>query len=82
MHTPGSPRVRISIRRRSLAVEPISAEAKSYLAERGVDAETVEAQGDPGSAIVDAAEDAGLVIVGSRGLNPIQRLLMGSVKRA
>ena len=54
-------------------------EAKSTLSERGIDAETIEAQGDPGDVIVRAAEDADLVVVGSRGLNPIQRLLLGSV---
>lgn len=55
------------------------AEAKSLLAERGVNAEAVEAQGDPGKVIIDAAADADLVIVGSRGLNPVQRLMLGSV---
>ncbi len=54
-------------------------EAKAMLSERGIDAETIEAQGDPGDVIVRAAEDADLVVVGSRGLNPIQRLLLGSV---
>ncbi len=54
-------------------------QAKSYLADRGVEAETIEAQGDPGSVILEAAEDADLVIVGNRGLNPVQRLLLGSV---
>ena len=54
-------------------------EAKTLLATRGVDAETVEAQGDPGRAILDSAKDADLIVVGSRGLNPFQRLLLGSV---
>src|SRR5919106_6457364 len=45
-------------------------EAKALLAERGVDAETVEAEGDPGNVILDTAKDADLVVVGSRGLNP------------
>jgi len=54
-------------------------EARSFLSERGVDAETIEGQGDPGAVIVNAAEDADLVIVGSRGLNSIQRILLGSV---
>jgi nucleotide-binding universal stress UspA family protein len=54
-------------------------EAKGLLAERGVDAETLEAQGDPGDVIVNASKDADLVVVGSRGLNPFQRLLLGSV---
>jgi nucleotide-binding universal stress UspA family protein len=54
-------------------------EAKAFLSERGIEAETIEAQGDPGHVIVDAAKDADLVVVGSRGLNPVQRLLLGSV---
>lgn len=54
-------------------------EAKAFLAERAIEAETMEAQGDAGDVIVDAAKDADLAIVGSRGLNPLQRLLLGSV---
>lgn len=54
-------------------------EAKTLLSRRGIDARTVEAQGDPGAVIVDAAKDADLVVVGSRGLNPLQRMLLGSV---
>jgi nucleotide-binding universal stress UspA family protein len=54
-------------------------EAKAVLAERGIDGETLEAQGDPGDVIVNNSKDADLVIVGSRGLNPLQRLLLGSV---
>lgn len=54
-------------------------EAQRFLSERGIDAEPVEAQGDPGAVIVEAAKDADLIVVGSRGLNPIQRILLGSV---
>ena len=54
-------------------------EARAFLFEHGIDAETIEGQGDPGAVIVDAAKDADLVIVGSRGLNTVQRILMGSV---
>lgn len=54
-------------------------EAKRLLADRGVKAETLEGQGDAGAVILHASKDADLVIVGSRGLNPIQRLLLGSV---
>jgi nucleotide-binding universal stress UspA family protein len=54
-------------------------EAKVLLSERGVDAETIEAQGDPGDVIVESAKGADLVVVGSRGLNPLKRLLLGSV---
>ena len=54
-------------------------EAEAFLSERGIKAETIEAQGDPGDVVVDAAKDADLAVVGSRGLNPLQRLLLGSV---
>jgi nucleotide-binding universal stress UspA family protein len=54
-------------------------EAQELLSARGIDAETIEAQGDPGDVVVEASKDADLVIVGSRGLNPFQRLLLGSV---
>jgi len=54
-------------------------EAKQFISERGLDAELVEAQGDPGTAIVEAATESDLIIVGSRGLNPLQRMLLGSV---
>lgn len=54
-------------------------EAQAFLSERGVQAEMMDAQGDPGAVIVEAAKDADLVIVGSRGLNPLQRILLGSV---
>jgi nucleotide-binding universal stress UspA family protein len=54
-------------------------DAKALLATRGVDAETLEGQGDPGNVILNSAKDADLVVVGSRGLNPFQRLLLGSV---
>ena len=53
--------------------------AEAFLLERGLETETIEAQGDAGDVIVDAAKDADLAIVGSRGLNPLQRLLLGSV---
>ncbi|HEX2102180.1 MAG TPA: universal stress protein [Solirubrobacteraceae bacterium] len=63
--------------RRQQALE----EAKAALAERGLQAETVVAQGDPGEAIVQVAEErnAELIVVGHRGLNPFERLLLGSV---
>ena len=54
-------------------------QAKQFVSEQGLDAELVEAQGDPGTAIVEAASDTDLIIVGSRGLNPLQRMLLGSV---
>ena len=55
------------------------AEAKRFFSERGIEAELIEAQGDPGAVIVEAAKDADLIVVGSRGLNPVQRILLGSV---
>jgi nucleotide-binding universal stress UspA family protein len=65
------------VRQRTQALE----EAKALLAERGIEAETVLGQGDPGGVIVDIAKQRGadLIIVGHRGHNPIERLLLGSV---
>ena len=55
--------------------------AHSLLEKRGIDAETVMATGDPASAIARLAEDrnADLVVIGTRGLGPVQRLLGQSV---
>ncbi len=41
-------------------------EATAFLKQQGVEARTIESQGDPGAVIIDAAENADLVIVGSR----------------
>jgi nucleotide-binding universal stress UspA family protein len=54
-------------------------EARSFFSERGLEPELVEGHGDPGTTIVEAATETDLIIVGSRGLNPIQRMLLGSV---
>jgi nucleotide-binding universal stress UspA family protein len=56
-------------------------EAKAALAERGLQADAVVGQGDPGDAIVQVANErnADVIIVGHRGLNPFERLLLGSV---
>ena len=58
--------------------------ATATLVERGIDAEGVEATGDPASAIATLAErrDVDLVVLGSRGLGPIQRLLGQSVSQS
>jgi nucleotide-binding universal stress UspA family protein len=56
-------------------------EAVAILSEQGIDAARLEAIGDPGTAICDAAEERGIdtIVVGSRNLKGVQRLLLGSV---
>src|SRR5687768_2096719 len=54
-------------------------EARGYLSSRGILAETVQARGDPAEVLIDASKDADLVVVGSRRLDRLQRLLLGSV---
>ena len=56
----------------------------AVLEARGIDAEAVTALGDPASAIARLAEDRGadLVVIGTRGLGPVQRLLGQSVSQA
>jgi nucleotide-binding universal stress UspA family protein len=59
-------------------------QAQALLEARGIAAESVTALGDPASSIAALAEerDADLVVVGTRGLGPIQRLLGQSVSQA
>jgi nucleotide-binding universal stress UspA family protein len=59
-------------------------QAQTILEERGIAAESVTAVGDPASAIAQLAEDrhADLVVIGTRGVGPVQRLLGQSVSQA
>jgi nucleotide-binding universal stress UspA family protein len=59
-------------------------QAHTMLEERGIAAETVTAVGDPASSIAQLAEDrdVDLVVVGTRGVGPVQRLLGQSVSQA
>ena len=56
-------------------------EAKSHLAARGVQSETVVAIGNPDEAIVTVATEKGadLIVIGTRGLGRMARLLGQSV---
>jgi nucleotide-binding universal stress UspA family protein len=58
--------------------------AHAKLQERGIDAETVTATGDPASAIAKLAADrhVDLVVVGTRELGTMRRLLGQSVSQA
>jgi nucleotide-binding universal stress UspA family protein len=58
--------------------------AQAVLQERGIEAESVTAAGDPGSSIARLAEQRGadLVVIGTRGVGPIQRLLGLSVSQS
>lgn len=57
------------------------AEAQAMLRELGVDAEAVVAVGDPGHAICEVAKEKGadLIVMGSRNLHGIKKVLIGSV---
>jgi nucleotide-binding universal stress UspA family protein len=61
------------------AVAAAVAEAKSA----GVEADFEFLQGEPAAAIVDCARDreADVIVVGSRGLGAVRRLILGSVSR-
>jgi len=60
------------------------AHAREYLGTRKVEAEYVNGIGDPADTIVAAAEEHGadLIVVGSRELNLVQRLLGQSVSQS
>jgi nucleotide-binding universal stress UspA family protein len=57
------------------------AEAKAVLAESGIDAGSASPVGDAAVEIVRAAKESGadLIVLGARGLNPLKRLVLGSV---
>jgi nucleotide-binding universal stress UspA family protein len=55
-------------------------EARTWLDEHGREAKTVETIGHPADSIVRAADEGGfeLIVMGARGLNAVERFLMGS----
>jgi nucleotide-binding universal stress UspA family protein len=57
------------------------AEAKERLADGGIDARGTAPVGDAATEIVRVAEESGaeLIVLGARGLNPLKRLVLGSV---
>jgi nucleotide-binding universal stress UspA family protein len=70
-------------------VDPAEAEAREkaltaareYIAGQGMEADFVEGHGSPADVLLQEAEatNAELIVVGTRGLNVAQRLLLGSV---
>jgi nucleotide-binding universal stress UspA family protein len=54
-------------------------DARTFLSDRGLHVETLQVRGDPAAALVEAAADADLAVVGSRRLTRLQRLVLGSV---
>jgi nucleotide-binding universal stress UspA family protein len=80
---PNAPATPEAERPRSASHEDIE-KVVATLVERGIAAESVEATGDPASSIASLAEKRGVdvVVIGSRGIGPIQRLLGQSVSQA
>jgi nucleotide-binding universal stress UspA family protein len=56
-------------------------DAAEQIGEAGVDVTTFAREGDPADAILDVAEerDAGLIVVGNKGMTGAKRFLLGSV---
>lgn len=61
--------------------EEVLSDLQTELENRGVNATAQVVHGDPATEIIAVAQrlDAGLIVVGSRGLNPVERLFLGSV---
>ena len=62
----------------------LATKAADQLSSHGLSTEAIATQGDPGSAIVEAAREwaADLIVVGSHGRTGLKRLLLGSVAQA
>lgn len=56
-------------------------EAQTHLKAQGVDAASIEGEGDAADVLIEAAKETGadLIIVGTRGLGGAKRALLGSV---
>ena len=65
----------------SEVADTVLARAAEQAKEKGVKAETHARETDPAEAILEvaSAQKADLIVVGSRGLSPFQRFLIGSV---
>lgn len=65
----------------SEVADAVLARAAEHAQERGVAAETHSRETDPAEAILEvaSAQNADLIVVGSRGLSGFQRFLLGSV---
>jgi nucleotide-binding universal stress UspA family protein len=81
-----SPRLTLTVKERGEGIaarEEDMQQAQGILHERGLSAETVAGRGDPGPTIAKLAEDNGadLIVVGTRELGSLQRLLRQSVSQ-
>lgn len=82
-----TPRLTLTVKERGeglAAREEDMRQAQAILQERGIAADALVARGDPASAIARLAEehDVDLVVVGTRELGALQRLLGQSVSQA
>jgi nucleotide-binding universal stress UspA family protein len=71
-------------RQQARDAEQLTWQAGERIAARGLSIETAVREGDPRTAIIDAADewDADLIVVGSHGRTGLERLVMGSVAQA
>jgi nucleotide-binding universal stress UspA family protein len=62
-------------------VNGILEQAAEQIRQRGLEVETHAREGDPADAILDVAEEqqAGLIVVGNKGMTGAKRFLLGSV---
>jgi nucleotide-binding universal stress UspA family protein len=70
--------------RQAQDAEQLTRQAGERIAAAGLSVETAVRQGDPRTAIVDAADEwqADLIVVGSHGRTGLKRLVIGSVAQA
>jgi nucleotide-binding universal stress UspA family protein len=76
--TSGATSVQVNL---SEVADQVLTRAAERAEEQGVPCETYASESDPAEAILEVAkaQDADLIVVGSRGLSGIQRFLLGSV---
>jgi nucleotide-binding universal stress UspA family protein len=77
----GSPYIDDLIARQTAAAERVVEASAAELAAQGVAVDTTVVEGAPASVILDVARarSVDLIVMGSRGLNPVSAALLGSV---
>jgi nucleotide-binding universal stress UspA family protein len=66
------------------AAQQIASEASERLSKEGITHRSIVRHGNPGEEIVKTSKEnnADLIVVGSRGLSTLRRLILGSVSRS